>query len=260
MANKALGLSTKLWFTIAVIGQLIFVYYIAVLYGGAALVNNLDAWNTLMPHGYTEGKTLSNTVIGIHLFLAIVITLGGPAQIITGVQRRFPTFHRWNGRVYALTAIIICLSGLSINLIHGPLASRVDAMLTIFNGFLIVLFTYFTYKNAIARQLTRHRKWALRLFMVASGVWFFRIGLMFWLLVNGGPKGFDPETFTGPALTIINTAQFVIPLLLLEAYFRVQESTSTFAKWTFSVLLILISIGTAVGIFAATMILWWPYF
>jgi hypothetical protein len=38
--------------------------------------------------------------------------------------------------------------------------------------------------------------------MVLSGVWFFRLGMFLWLAINRGPAGFEPDTFTGPFLTI----------------------------------------------------------
>ena len=63
----------------------------------------------------------------------------------------------------------------------------------------------------------------MRLFMVVSAVWFFRIGLMFWFLATGG-IGIDTETFEGPFLTFMYFGQMFIPLLFLEIYFRAQDS------------------------------------
>lgn len=258
-ATQALSFSIQTWFVVALIGQLIFVYYILVLYGGATLSKNFQAWNTFMPHGYIEGNSMSNAAVFIHVFLAAVITLGGPLQIIPHIRNRFPTFHRWNGRVYALTAIVISSTGVFINIMHDPISLELSANLTNMNGLLIIVFTIFAWKKAVAKQFAKHRKWALRLFMAASGVWFFRIGLMFWILVNGGPRGFDPETFTGPALTVIKAAQYVLPLLVLELYFWVSERGNTTGKWLFSALMILLTVLTGIGIFAACMGLWFPY-
>ncbi len=33
---------------------------------------------------------------------------------------------------------------------------------------------------ALARNIDAHKRWALRTFIVVSGVWFFRVGLMLW--------------------------------------------------------------------------------
>ena len=57
--------------------------------------------------------------------------------------------------------------------------------------------------NAQRMQLLDvHRRWAIRLFLAVSGVWFFRVGLMFWIGANQGAVGFDPASFTGPALSL----------------------------------------------------------
>ena len=63
----------------------------------------------------------------------------------------------------------------------------------------------------------------MRLFLAASAVWFFRIGLMFWFMTTGG-IGIDPETFEGPFLTFMYFAQMAIPLLVLQLYFWAQDS------------------------------------
>ena len=39
--------------------------------------------------------------------------------------------------------------------------------------------------GARSRRITEHRRWALRLFMAASAVWFFRVGLMGWTMLTG---------------------------------------------------------------------------
>ena len=47
-----------------------------------------------------------------------------------------------------------------------------------FNAVLILLCAGFTLRYAIARRIDQHRRWAIRLFLVVSGVWFFRIALI----------------------------------------------------------------------------------
>ena len=97
----------------------------------------------------------------------------------------------------------------------------------------------------------------MRLFMVVSAVWFFRIGMMFWFMTTGG-IGIDVETFTGPFITFIYFGQMFVPLLFLEIYFRAQDSQSAVQKIA-STLLVLFATGvTAIGSFAATMGMWLP--
>jgi hypothetical protein len=57
-------------------------------------------------------------------------------------------------------------------------------------------------------------------------VWFFRLMLPLWIVVNQGPAGFDPETFQGPALTAIAFLSYRLPLAMLELYFRAQKAAA----------------------------------
>lgn len=124
----------------------------------------------------------------------------------------------------------------------------------------IILFGWLAIRYARVRQFARHRVWALRLFMVVNGVWFFRVGLMFWLVVNGGPVGFDPETFTGPFLTALALFTYAIPLslLVLELYLLAQRKQNKALSVFTSALIFLCTVIMGIGIFGATMGLWLP--
>jgi hypothetical protein len=115
-------------------------------------------------------------------------------------------------------------------------------------------------RHALARRFALHRRWALRLFLVVSGVWFFRIGLTFWILVNQGPVGFDPDTFTGPALTTIAFGQYLLPLAILQLYFHTQDRAGSRGRAVMATGLFASTLFTAVGIVAASMMLWLPNF
>ena len=78
-------------------------------------------------------------------------------------------------------------------------------------------------RYALTRDFKTHRRWALRLFLVASSSWFYRLTFFLWLLVFKGPFGFDPATFTGPFPTVMSFAQYLFPLAVLEIYLRAQD-------------------------------------
>ncbi|MBW3468333.1 DUF2306 domain-containing protein [Arthrospiribacter ruber] len=113
--------------------------------------------------------------------MARVITIGGSLQFISALRKNFPAFHRINRRIYLGVALLTSITGILINLLNKPLGSQLNANLTAFNGVLIVVFTYSVYTRAKSSMVPSHRRWGLRLFMAASGVWFFRIGLMFYI-------------------------------------------------------------------------------
>ncbi|MBB3117311.1 DUF2306 domain-containing protein [Pseudoduganella violacea] len=254
----ALNAAATLWFLLTLAGQLIFVTYIVALYGGAVVRGDLQGWNQVMSHGYVVGDRAGNMAIGAHLLLAAVIMLGGALQLIPRVRTIAPTFHRWNGRVYLAGAVAGSLSGLYILWFRGAVGDTVQHIGTSLNAALILLCSGIALRTALARDFGAHRRWALRLFLCVSGVWFFRIGLMFWLALNGGPAGFDPKTFTGPFLSFLAYAQYLLPLAVLELYLRCREHANAAARCAMAAVLLVLSAATALGVAVATMGMWLP--
>lgn len=249
--------TAAIWFIVAVIGQWIFATYVALFYGGAAIDNDFMKWNRVLPHGYVEGEPMGNIAVGIHVFFAVAILFGGPLQFIPFVRNRFRTFHRWNGRAYITTMALVSLSGIYMVLTKGTISGLIGDISVGLNGVLILTFAYLTLNYALKRNFKAHNQWAFRLFLVANGVWFFRIGLMFWLLINGGPVGFDPVTFRGPFLVVLGFGQYTIPLLIYELYIKAKNGTFQ-QKLGVTLMLLISTLITATGIFAATMGMWLP--
>jgi hypothetical protein len=113
-------------------------------------------------------------------------------------------------------------------------------------------------RRALARDFAAHRRWALRLFLCVSGVWFFRVGLMFGLAVNGGPAGFDINTFTGPFLSFLSFAQYLLPLAMLELYLRCGAGGGAVARGGTALLLVALTLAMTVGLSVATVGMWLP--
>ncbi|WP_431121782.1 DUF2306 domain-containing protein [Flagellimonas flava] len=256
--KKFLDKSIEVWFTVAVLGQWVFAFYVASFYGGAAIDGDFMRWNRVLPHGYVEGETMGNTAVAIHLLFAVIVMVGGPMQFIPKLRNYFPRFHRWNGRFYIGAAFLISLSGIYMVITKGTISGLVGDISVSLNGVLILTFALMALRTAMKRNFVVHRKWALRLFLTMAGVWFFRIGLMFWLFVHGRPVGFDPETFRGPFLVFLGFAQYLLPLAVLELYFLAQKNKSQGAKIAMSIGMIILTLITALGTFAATMGMWIP--
>lgn len=257
-AGRLLGRAATSWVVVAALGQLIFAYYILILYGTTALRGDWAAWNKVMPRGWNAGDTVGNFAIAVHLLFAFVVTFGGMLQLVPQLRSRMPAFHRWNGRVYLLSGIAAALGGTYLIWVRGTVGDVSQHLGTTFNGILITWFAVMAWRNARAGDYATHRRWALRLFLVMSGVWFFRVGLMLWLMIHQRPVGFDGKTFTGPFLTFLAFAQTLLPLLIVELYFRAQKSRSPRFKLAITALLIVATIATAAGIFGAFMGMWRP--
>lgn len=255
-ADAALKTAARFWFLVAVVGQLMFASYIVVFYGRSAVRGDWAAWNKVMPHGYVPGDRMGNLVVALHLLFAVIITVGGAIQLIPHIRDRAPSFHRWTGRIYLLTVFTISLGGLYMVWVRGSVGDLSQHIAISLNAVLIMIFAVMTLRSALAYELGAHRRWALRLFLAASGVWFFRVGLMLWVLLNQGPAGFDPKTFQGPFLTFWAFGQYLLPLAVLELYLRAQDRGGASARLAMAATLFVLTVAMGVGIFVAAMGMW----
>jgi len=98
-----------------------------------------------------------------------------------------------------------------------------------------------------------HRRWAIRLFLAGSGVWVFRASVFFWILINRGQVGFNPDTFEGPALTVLGFVAYFLPLGVFELYWRAQQRGSTASRFAVAATLVVLTLAMAIGVFAHAM-------
>ncbi|MFG5408383.1 hypothetical protein ABXN37_10025 [Piscinibacter sakaiensis] len=121
---------------------------------------------------------------------------------------------------------------------------------TAVNGLAILACAALAWRAARAGRTAEHRRWALRLFLCVGGVWFFRIGLMAWLMVFQAPVGFDPTSFSGPFLTVLAFAQFLLPLLVLEGVLRAEAGARPGARRAMAAVVFALAALTALGVAA----------
>jgi len=255
---RLLSHSATLWFVVAAAGHFAFLVYIVGFYwllvagGGVAALAD-----THLPNGFVDGDSLGNAAVLAHVVLAAIVIGGGPLQLVPAVRERFPAFHRWLGRSYVTAAVISSLGGLYMVWTRGTVGGALSEIGITLDGILILVFAAIAVRYAMARNIIKHRRWAMRLFLVASAVWFFRIGLMGWVFMTGG-AGIDWETFSGPFIAFWGFGQYLLPLAVLELYFRAQQSTDGRLKVVTGVVLFVCTVVMGIGIFAATTGLWLP--
>jgi tetratricopeptide (TPR) repeat protein len=253
-ADSALKAAARFWFVVVLIGQFVFAFSIASFYSLTAFRGGLQSWNTRLPNGYVAGDTLGNSALIGHILFAAVISFAGALQLIPRLRNSFPAFHRWNGLLYLLAAFTQGISGLYLvssgRKVVGDLSQHVGLWIS---AALMILCAAMALRYALLRDFKTHRKWAFRLFLVASGSWFFRVGLFLSFLIFNGPFGFDPNTFTGPFLTSLTFAEFLLPLAVLEIYFQAQERPGVLRRAATAFILVVLALGIGAGSFAFTM-------
>jgi hypothetical protein len=156
-----------------------------------------------------------------------------------------------------LTAAAASLSALYLVWIRGGHAGGLVQHLAISAQAVIILAgAALSLRAALQRDFRRHRRWALRLYLAVSGVWFMAIGLFFWVFVNHGPVGFDPETFRGPFLDAWSFGRYLLPLAVLEAYFWTQDHAGAVGRSLMAAALGAATLATGIGIVVSTLFLW----
>jgi tetratricopeptide (TPR) repeat protein len=157
-----------------------------------------------------------------------------------------------------LTAFTLSCAGLFMVWIRGSIGDLSQHLGSTLNALLIMLCAVMALRYAMRREFKTHRRWALRLYLVVSASLFIRAGLFLSGLLNHGPFGFDPITFTGPFLTFITFAQYLLPLAVLEFYFHAQEHPGAARRIAVAAILFLLTIGMAAGIVAVAIAVWLP--
>jgi hypothetical protein len=259
IALRALHAAATIWFAVTALGQCIFLLYILGFYGHAVAVGSPELVNSVLPKGYVPGDTPGNLALGLHVAFAGAIMASGLLQLVPRFRAIAPKLHRWNGRVYVSLAVVSSLAGMLMLLTRGTVGGPAMHAAMAIDALLVLAFAFLAVREARARRFESHRRWALRLFMVVSAVWFFRVGLMGWLVVNGRPVGFDPASFRGPFLDVLAFAQYLLPLAVLELYLRAKASKSALRAGMTAALLAACTVGLGIGIFGATMGMWLPH-
>jgi len=256
LADSALKSAARFWFGVTVIGQLIFAFTVASFYGLTALRGDYHKWN--FTNGYVPGFSMGNTAVVLHVASAVIIMLAGAVQLVPQIRNRFPVFHRWNGRIYMLTAVTLSVAGLYMTWFRGSVGDLSVHLASTLGAVLIWLCGGMALRYALARDFKTHRRWALRFFLVVSGSWFFRIGFFLSFLIFKGPFGFDPTTFRGPFLTFMSFAQYLVPLAVLEIYLRAQDRPGALRRMATAGMLFVLTLVMGAGLFAVATAQWVP--
>lgn len=258
VAQRLLKRSGALWFLAVVAGQWLFVYYILAAYMPPTLSGAWESWDdTGLIHGFIEGDWPGNLGFISHVLLAAVITLGGTLQLIPQLRQRLPVVHRWTGRTFLAASVFMAVGGIALIWGRGTRLNDVTGMATTLDGILILVAAGFALYNIRMRRIDRHRRWAMRLFIFVSGVWYLRVGYMAWGIATGGAGIGD--RMNGPVDYAMAYACFLLPWAVLELYLQASDSRSVAAKLVMAGGMVAAAAITALGVFGAWLVMWSPH-
>ncbi|EZH73354.1 hypothetical protein ATO12_20350 [Aquimarina atlantica] len=252
MIKKAISV----WFLTTLLGQWVFIIYLLFYYIFPAIQKGLVAWSgNQLVTGYVANDSVGNYAVATHIFISVLILGFGPLQLVPKIRNQFPIFHRWAGRIYLFAVVITSLAGLYMVWVRGnPQAGLIEHIGTTLGGVLIIIFSILTYHYARIHQISIHSLWALRLFMVASGVWYIRLGYGWFYFMD------FPSSLVKAFSIFISYANYLVPLVFLECYFFTRRKPQKLLKYPVALLILLFTIFTMLGTIFATKYIWLPKF
>jgi uncharacterized membrane protein len=145
-----------------------------------------------------------------HTLGGMIATLIGPFQFLGVVRRRYPSVHRWLGRVYLVCVLLSGLAGLYLS--PGSYASNTFGIAFIALALAWLYTGSKAYLTIRAGDSASHRRWMIRNYALTYAAVTLRIQMPL-LIVLGG---LSPIL----ALNIVGWTCWVPNLIVVEAWFR----------------------------------------
>jgi hypothetical protein len=219
--SNTLSINTQLIRLLAAsvwISAFLFGLYIIGFYALALVTDDAERWNRVLPGLYVKGNSAATQGIGIHFLGGGIVLLLGCLQLMAGIRNRWPILHRAIGRLYLIGCLFASLGGLLFVILNRTIGGwPMDLAFTMY-GALMFICSIQTWRYAIKRKIAVHKAWAIRLFALAIGSWFYRMGYGFWFLTMDGVG--HTETFSGGFDYFMDFFFFLPNLLFAEAIIR----------------------------------------
>lgn len=186
----------------------------AARFGASGLATDLAGTTYL----HTPGDWRPNLGIFLHMLSGAAITVLAPLQLVPAVRRRWPGVHRASGYALAALALLTALGGLLFIALRGTIGGPPMDLAFAAYGALLLLAACEAPRHARHRDWARHRRWALRLAVLALGSWLYRLHYALWYAATGGLAS-EPD-FSGAFDQVALWAFFLPYLLALEGWLR----------------------------------------
>jgi hypothetical protein len=156
----------------------------------------------------------------IHIVPGLLFMVLGPLQFSAALRARHLQWHRWSGRLYLLSSLIIGVSALVMSIAMPAIGGITQAVATTLFALLFLFALARAYWYVLQRKIARHREWMIRAFAIGLAVATIRpiIGLFF---ATSRLSGLAPAAFFGIAFWI----GFVLHLVAAEAWIRWTRPT-----------------------------------
>lgn len=127
----------------------------------------------------------------LHLVPGVAFTLLGPIQFMPGIRRRWPVVHRWSGRVFIVSGVLVAVTAMVVSAVFPPVGGLFKSS-AVYLFSIAQLVTLGVALRAVLRcDIPRHRAWMIRAFAIGLGVATMRLYFIPVLLLFGVPGDFS---------------------------------------------------------------------
>ncbi len=180
------------------------------LVGFLVLVGVASSVAHYMNEPYNPGFLEHPVVTSLHVVLGGVFLSLGSIQFVPRVRNRWPTYHRWAGRVLVGVALTVGAAALFLALFvpFSGWPGRIG------NGFFASYFLFGMTRAVIhirRRNVALHREWMIRAFAIALGIATMRLIFVPALIIADVAEASDPIVKT------LSVASFMTAFLLHAA-------------------------------------------
>lgn len=173
---------------------------------------------------FAANRPLANAAMFAHMLAGAIITIAAPLQLLAPVRERYPKIHRWCGYLLFVCALAAAFGGLVYIAMRQTIGGAwMDFAFSLY-GVCVATAAVQAVRYARARDFSRHRDWALRLFVLAIGSWLYRLHYQIWYLATGG-LWMEPD-FSGMFDRFQLFAFFLPYLVAVEFYIRFNRLTA----------------------------------
>jgi uncharacterized membrane protein len=167
------------------------------------------AGNFAPAHTLDDVFALHRTITLVHIIPGFLFMVLGPLQFVKNIRSRYPAFHRWSGRVFVASSLVIGFTAVWMSLAVPAIGGLNQAVATMLFAILFLLSLMKAFLHIRRREIPQHREWMLRAYAIGLAVATIRpiIGIFF---ATSRFTHLTPRDFFGTAFWLGFTLQLIV--------------------------------------------------
>tara|TARA_R110002073_G_scaffold14554_1_gene59321 strand:- start:101920 stop:102534 length:615 start_codon:yes stop_codon:yes gene_type:complete len=172
------------------------------------------------PNSYNPGFVKHPIMTWLHAIPGLLFMVLGPFQFIPSIRRKYPLYHKISGRIILVSCLLLGISALMIvftfpyTRINENLSDLSEQIPNTFFALLFLIFAFLGYYYIRKKNITKHRKYMIRVFAIGLGISLFRI-----IIIVTAIMGMNPLLYFG----VFFWLGFSITWACAEVYIKVRR-------------------------------------